>query len=187
MSLVKMRDWDTSVDGPERVYSVRMASFNTVRIQNDDGEHFGWEDPKTGKLYLGLRVVTSQSKQDEIDGQPKPVEKFTSKKFKFSTSNDENVKNKITDIAQGEIAIIKVISKASGAPGSSNFFYCKMEKSFVNDGGSITELDAISEKNANTGLPSCGVSLDIEVDSISISATGEVGKPLSWEHKIEIS
>jgi hypothetical protein len=69
MALTKMHDWDTGTDGAIPMTSTRCAGLNEVRLTDDDGEWFGWEDPGSGKLFRGTRIVNSTAKQALIDAE----------------------------------------------------------------------------------------------------------------------
>lgn len=69
MALTKMHDWDTGTDGAIPITSTRCAGLNEVRLSDDDGEWFGWEDSSNGKLFRGARVTNSTAKQAEIDAE----------------------------------------------------------------------------------------------------------------------
>jgi len=69
MALTKMHDWDVGTDGVVPMTSTRCASLDEVRLTDDDGEWFGWEDPSDGKLFRGTRIVNSVAKQAAIDAE----------------------------------------------------------------------------------------------------------------------
>lgn len=61
-----MHDWDTSTDGPIPMTSGRYRNCQPARLQDENGEHFGWELPD-GSFACGTLLVPSTAKQVEID------------------------------------------------------------------------------------------------------------------------
>lgn len=66
MPVSKMHDWDTSTDGPIPMTSSRYRACKPARLQDENGEHFGWELPD-GSFACGALLVPSTAKQADID------------------------------------------------------------------------------------------------------------------------
>lgn len=69
MALTKMHDWNDAVDGPKPCESTHCASYTAVRLADEQGEWFGWENPDGGKLCRGTRIVNSPAEQAVIDAE----------------------------------------------------------------------------------------------------------------------